>query len=78
MDHLPYGVQWELARVCATEGLKVEGKKLVEDLNKLDIQSNVEGVPAFYSCLNISAAASSNASAKEREVKVQDLMFNII
>lgn len=73
VDHLPYGVQWELARICAAGGLKAGNEKLADDLGKLATTSNVEGVPTLHSCpsLGIPVVANSNASAKEREIKVR-------
>ena len=71
VDHLPYGVQWELARVCAAGGLKLGGKQLIESLSKLSAPSNAEGIPALHSHLSMPVATSSTVSSKEREIKVR-------
>ena len=70
LDHLPYGVQWELARVFAAGHLTLRGQQLLEELGCFSTSSNVQGVPALHAHLGVSTGANLNISAKEREIKV--------
>ncbi|KZT73517.1 hypothetical protein DAEQUDRAFT_721575 [Daedalea quercina L-15889] len=67
--HLPYGVQWELARVWSICTVKATDAPLAEKLSKLSVSSNVQGVPALHACLKIPPVASTTISTREQEVK---------